>query len=205
MNDTFTFGSAGLIHELELGMRRAGGWDQSLVKLLSSGDHLVHVREYLRGRSEIIARADSPPSVPTLTVPADLPFAERIVRGRYDWTNSDLTEKKFPVTADQVGEWEWKPYHFNNTIDSNEAVHLIQKDGFQPGQIGHLLAFGEAYPEEQWKYPIIALGSVAEVSLIRYVPVLWGGGNGRGLGLGGWGVGWGAYFRFLGVRRPSAA
>ena len=38
----------------------------------------------------------------------DLTFEERITRGNYVFTDSGLTEEKFPVTANQVGKWEWK-------------------------------------------------------------------------------------------------
>lgn len=213
MNDTFTFGSAGLIHELELGMRRAGGWDQSLVKLLSSGDHLVHVRDYLRGQGTItlvVKTEERVKSVPAetfnlLTVPADVSFAERIARGQYDWINDNLTEKRFPVTADQIGEFEWKLFHFDCNISSEEAIRHMKKEGYDAGAIGHILVFGEQYPEEQRKYPIIALGSVALLVLRRGVPALWGGGGGRELRLLWFGFDWSPGYRFLGVRKRSVA
>ena len=53
MADKFTFSSAGLVHELEMAMDRAGGWNAALVKRLSEGDRLVHVREYLLNLAEI--------------------------------------------------------------------------------------------------------------------------------------------------------
>ncbi|MEI9966542.1 MAG: hypothetical protein WDN67_02745 [Candidatus Moraniibacteriota bacterium] len=108
-----------------------------------------------------------------LTVDPGLAFAERIMRGNYGWRNSDLTEKRFPVTAEQVGDWEWKLFHFDRDISSEEAIRLMKEDGYDAGQIGHILTFGEKYPEEQRKFPIIGLGSVAKVSLNRDVPGLW--------------------------------
>ncbi len=138
-----------------------------------------------------------------LTVEADLAFEDRIKLGNYGWRNSDLTEKRFPVTADQVGEWEWKLFHFNRNISSKEAIRLMKEEGYDAGQIGHILAFGEKYPEEQRKFPIIGLGSVARVGLLRDVPALWGDGDGRGLGLDWFDGDWRDYYRFLGVRRRS--
>lgn len=136
-----------------------------------------------------------------MTVSPDLAFEDRIARGHYVWTNSGLTEKKFPVTADQVGEWEWKLFHFDRDISSEEAIHLMKEDGYDAGQIGHILTFGEINPEEQRKYPIIGLGSVAKVNLNRYVPVLWNDDGERELDLDWFDGDWHYGCRFLGVRR----
>jgi hypothetical protein len=138
-----------------------------------------------------------------MTVSLDLTFAERITRGNYSWINSDLTEKKFPVTKDQNGEWEWKLFHFNPNTSFEETIRLIQKDGFEPAKTGHILTFGEINPEEQRKYRIIGLGSVARVVLLRSVPVLWSAYGRRFFDLYWLGHGWNYDFRFLGVRRRS--
>lgn len=209
MNDKFTFGSAGLVHELEMGMERAGGWNPALVKLLTSGDHLVRVREYLQGRAQFVPVQEESPLIGSagnqLTVSVDLGFEDRITRGQYGWRNSDLTEKRFPVAAEQVGDWEWKLFHFDRDIESVEAIRLMKEDGYDAGQIGHILAFGEKYPEEQRKFPIIGLGSVAKVYLNRYVPELWRVDGRRELRLYWFDRGWRRHFRFLGVRRRSVA
>lgn len=79
---------------------------------------------------------------------------------------------------------------------------LIQEDGFEPGAIGHILTFGETHAEEQQKYPIIGLGSVARVDLGRRgVPELWSGSGGRWLEVDWFGGDWLDRCRFLGVRR----
>lgn len=140
-----------------------------------------------------------------LTVPADLAFADRIARSQYDWHNSDITEKRFPVTAEQVGDWEWKLFHFGRNISSDEAIWLMKEEGYEAGAIGHGLTFGEKYPDEQRKYPIIMLGSVAELDLIRRVPVLWSDDDRRWLDLHWCGVDWNPIYRFLGVRKRLAA
>ena len=185
------------------------GETNALVKLAGGEDK---VRKILAGelKIQLLSTTAEAVVVPTdvdqfMTVDPDLAFEDRIKRGNYGWRNSDLTEKKFPVTADQVGEWEWKLFHFNRSISSEEAIRLIQEDGFEPAQIGHILTFGEINPEEQRKYPIIGLGSVARVDLHRHVPALWRGRDGRKLDLAWFGGGWGDYWRFLGVRRRSVA
>lgn len=184
--------------ELNALVKKAGG-DEKVRKILS-GELKIQL---LSTTAEAVV-------VPTdvdqfMTVNPDLAFAERIKRGNYGWTNSDLTEKKFPVTEDQYGEWEWKLFHFNRSISSEDAIRLIQEDGFEPAQTGHILTFGEINPEEQRKYPIIGLGSVAVVDLDRHVPVLWDGVGGRRLDLYWFDDVWNDRCRFLGVRRRSVA
>lgn len=144
-----------------------------------------------------------------LTVPAHLSYAERIARGCYDWKDSNITEEKFPVTVDQVGEFEWKLFHFdpNQIVSFDEVIKLMRTEGFEPGAIGHILTFGEKYPEKQQEYSIIALGSTVENGSFWIIPGLWSDGGRRKLGLkwnsDGW---WGTmYWHFLGVRRCSRA
>ncbi len=168
------------------------------------------VRKILSGKLKIQLLSTSAQAVvvPTdveqfMTVNPDLAFAERIKRGNYGWRNSDLTEKKFPVTEDQHGEWEWKLFHFHRSISSEDAIRLMKEDGYEAGQIGHILTFGEINPEEQRKYPIIGLGSVAEVGLYRYVPELWDDYDRRELGLSWFDDDWYGHCRFLGVRRRT--
>lgn len=181
------------------------GETNALVKL-AGGE--TQVRKILSGelKIQLLSTTAEAVVVPTvvdqfMTVLPDLAFEERIKRGNYDWRNSDLTGKKFPVTADQVGEWEWKLFHFNRNISSEEAIRLMKEDGFEPGAIGHILTFGEINPEEQRKHPIIGLGSVAKVYLSRFVPLLWYVHDWRALYLHWFDDDWYDYYRFLGVRR----
>jgi hypothetical protein len=185
------------------------GEENAILKMI--GDTAT-IRKILAGELKIQLLSTSVQAVvvPTsvdqfMTVNPDLAFEDRITRGNYGWTNSDLTEKKFPVTEDQHGEWEWKLFHFNRSISSEDAIRLMKEDGFEPAQTGHILTFGEINPEEQRKYPIIGLGSVAEVDLDRRVPGLWSDDDGRELRLIWFGSVWSDVYRFLGVRRRSVA
>ncbi len=54
MPDKFTFGSAGLIHELEMAKARAGGWSQALVKESCKGNVQADFRDVLLGRARIV-------------------------------------------------------------------------------------------------------------------------------------------------------
>ena len=135
---------------------------------------------------------------------------QMIAAGNYDWKNSDITAKRFPVVGNGIEQFEAKLFHFDRNTVSQDNVDAIKADDpanpWEPGKIEHLLAFGAKYPEEQRKYSVIALGSVARVGGGRDVPCLRRLGAGRDLDLFWLGYGWNGYCRFLAVRKlPSAA
>lgn len=119
----------------------------SLVKILGGHEQVLQI---LSGKFKIQLLSTMSDQVITilvetfLTVEADILFEERITRGQYSWNfcGRGLTEKMFPVTSDQVGDWVWKLFYFNCRISSKEASQLMREDGYNVGTIGHLLAFG---------------------------------------------------------------
>lgn len=135
-----------------------------------------------------------------LTLDYGMSLEQMIAAGQYDWMNSDITKERFPIVGSGVVEFECKLFHFDRNVSSEEATRLIIADGWQPAKIEHLLAFGAAKPEEQRKYPIIALGSVAEFADGRCVSCLCRDGAKRRLHLGWRHGGWGGDYRFLAVR-----
>ena len=144
-----------------------------------------------------------------MNVDYGLPLEAMIAAGHYDWKNGNLTGKLFPIKGDGIVEFEACLFHFNRVIESKDAIKAIKaadKDNpWSAAKVEQVLSFGAVCPEEQCKYPIIGLGSVAEIGGNRYVPVLWGYGSERGLGLDWFGSGWGGGCRFLAVRKVSAA
>lgn len=144
----------------------------------------------------------------TLSVDYSRSLEQMVAAGQYDWTNSDITAKRFPVQGEGIEQFEVKLFHFDRTTQSQDNVDAIRADDpanpWEPGKIEHLLSFGKKYPEEQRKYPIIALGSVAGVGGYRSVPCLGRVDAERGLYLGWWDSGWGGDCRFLAVRKLSS-
>ena len=68
MSDKFKLG-VGQAHEIEMAMNRVSGWNESLVKVLCTGDNLNFVREVLFGRAEIkpvecLVDLDAAPYIP---------------------------------------------------------------------------------------------------------------------------------------------
>lgn len=124
-----------------------------------------------------------------------------IQAGKYDWVNDDITAKHFPVKGSGKMEVVFEPMHFNRSISSDNAIAEIKQKGRRPAKIEELLAFGEKYPEEQRKFPIVGLGSVCQLWRgYRIVPYLDGCDGWRSLGLGWCGHDWDDDYRFLAVR-----
>jgi len=176
-------------------IERAGGCEQ--VRRILSGEFEVQ----LVATEGVIVQP--PPAERFVTIPAGVEFETRVARGRYGWRHSDLTEAQFPVTADQCGDLHFRRFHFARSISSVEAIQSIREAGFEPAKIGHVLAFGEESPGEQRRYPVIGLGSQAEVDQKVSVPALWFDGERRTLDLIWFEGDWHRNYRFLGVRRRA--
>lgn len=133
----------------------------------------------------------------TLMVASGITFAAYIERGNYGWVDPDLTEEKFSVTADQVGEWEWKL--FNNPF-RDDAHREMEAEHFFPAKNGQLLSFGEQFPEEQEHSPIAGSGTEVNYGHRDGIMVLFAGEEGRGVKLSDPRRAM-PFHRFLGVRR----
>lgn len=143
-----------------------------------------------------------------LTVANGQSLEAMIAAGNYDWVNSDITAERFPITGGGTMQLEPKLFHFDRSISSNAAVETIKatdaENPWEPAKVEHLLSFGATHPDEQRRYPIVALGSVAEVHGGRYVPYLFRVGAERGLNLHWWHGDWRGDYRFLAVRNLSS-
>ena len=130
---------------------------------------------------------------------------EMINAGNYGWTNNDIMEKHFPLPTELNGKQvsvSTKLFHFNRSISSKNAIAEMDKAGYRPATLTELLALGEAYPELQKEFPIVAFGSIwRRGSDRRHVPVLLFDGHKRRLALRWFDVDWYVYYRFLGVRK----
>lgn len=126
---------------------------------------------------------------------------QMIAAGSYDWTNSDITAKRFLLSGTGKVAFEPKIFHFDRDISSENAIKEMEKDGFRPAKIEELLAYGAILPDEQRKHPIIALGSVTGIGGDRHVPYLDSDDSRRCLDLYWWSCEWLGNDRFLGVRK----
>ena len=170
------------------------------LKMLTSGGNLRRSIDFLNGTLPTEAKASDSF---TITVNYSQSLAEMIKAGKYDWTNSDITEKHFPVKGGGVVERMLTIHHYNRAMESKEVIAALEAIGKEPVPVEDLLAFGAKYPEEQQKYPIIALGSVARVRGSRDVPYLGRRDSERVLGLRWFGGRWSEDCRFLARNKVS--
>jgi hypothetical protein len=178
---------------LGLALCDARGPLTDLIQKLSGDNGVVWLKRlkmFLRGEVSI------------LRIFANLTLTDRIARGRYDWVNSDITKKHFPTSVPADYDVEYKLFHFNHTISSDDAIKETEKEGFRPGILVELLALGETNPELQKQFPIVALGSAWRRPLGgRCVPCLCWDGSELKLRLEWFEGVWDDYVRFLAVRK----
>lgn len=140
-----------------------------------------------------------------LTVDYTKTIEQAIADGKYDWKDSDITAKNFPISPEMIGkksDVSAKLFHFNRDISSDDVISEMDKSGYRPATLMELLVLGILFPELQRQFPIVALGSIWHDGFdYRHVPYLNVFGSRRGLNLCGFDGGWDAHDRFLGVRK----
>lgn len=129
-------------------------------------------------------------------------YGDRIAAGGYDWKDDVITEKRFPLTL-PAGPRNLVLVHFNKVMTSQKVEVWAADNGYEVALFDDLLAVGShpEYKELQRQFPIIQLGSSAEVRGGRRVPSLSRGGAGRSLCLDWYGFDWFEDCRFLLVRK----
>ena len=129
-------------------------------------------------------------------------LAEMISAGKYDWVNSDITADHFPIKGSGKAELNPEIIHYGKYMSSDDIVRDLDQRGLRPATLAELLAYGEKYPDEQRKYPIVALGSVwLHRNGARSVASLFSSESERPLYLYAWDGVWFAHFRFLSFRK----
>ena len=144
----------------------AANGDESILKKIVDG--VVEIT--LRLISFLVATSK-------FVVDYDQSVADSLKEGKYDWVNDGITDANFP--SDEKGKREvgFGMFHFNKTMQSEDIIAKMKAEGFRPATMKEKLAYGKKNPEEQRKYPIVALGSVAPLDGGRCVGCLCGGGS----------------------------
>lgn len=141
------------------------------------------------------------PKTLRIVVDYSLSLEQMITAGKYDWSNSDITAKRFPLKGSGKVELEPKLFYFGRDMSSDNVIAEMDKEGFRPCTIEELLAIGEQHPELQRKFPLVALGSVAEFNGSRNVACLIRIGSERELNLNWFDDDWRGVCRFPAVRK----
>ncbi|MDP3729825.1 MAG: hypothetical protein Q8R26_03740 [bacterium] len=161
--------------------------------------------------SDLVETPSKEGSFPT-KVNYDLSVESLVEHGRYDWKNRDIISDSFRTGRKGEANLSLELVHLNQEITSEEVLKELDKRGLRPAELHELLSFGIKYPEEQRKYPIVALGSVwRNLNGVRGVAGLVGGGGWHGDWRGGWrdlalylddfGSRWRVNCRFAAVRK----
>jgi hypothetical protein len=108
---------------------------------------------------------------------------QRIALGEYDWKRPEITNELFPNDLRTVGEWEFCLCEVPKFTFSDNIVHITLENDWKLAQGEHLLSFGQAFPDEQFKSIIIALGSVCYLEGCHCVLGLWANGCERNVDL----------------------
>ena len=147
-------------------------------------------------------------SVARLFVDYTQPLRHLIDDNHFDYVNSDITEKHFPINKRSNDKVEMKVFSTEElvgktkTVTSEEVERALDQKGYRTAELPEALAYAKANPDEQRKYPIVILGSVWRLWYgDRGVPYLWGHSGGRSLGLDWCGLRWVSVYRFLAVRK----
>lgn len=139
-----------------------------------------------------------------VTVDYDLGLEHMIALGRYDWKNSDIKPKHFPVKGEGKVDVEITLVHYNRVMSTDDVLKDLDARGLRPIKIEELLALGanEKTRDLQREFPIIALGSVwQDLSGSRRCPCLDRDGSKRPLSLGWFVLGFDEFCRFGAVRK----
>lgn len=123
------------------------------------------------------------------------------------YVNPDYNGKRFdPIerckaVSKENREVAFEYVHMDRNASTDEVLAEMDRNGLQPALYEELLGFAEKYPDEQRKYPIVALGSGTGVSGRRCVAYLWRDDDGRRLCLDWIASDWSDCYRFLAVRK----
>lgn len=170
-----------------------GGNDEDVRKILKDPILCRKIAEIIMAVRSFIATTFK------VTVDCSRTLEDMIAVGNYDWVNKNITQEHFQVLSQGKLEKEVVLFHYEKSMTSKEAISRMDKEGFQPAVIEDLLALGEAHPDLQKQFPILALGSVWRCN--RDVPYLGWDGLRRYLNLDWSGRQWSVYCRFVAVRK----
>lgn len=156
-------------------------------------------REWLEAFKLFLKKQNPWPEVVKTVAGVKSLLSDMVVDCHFDSVNEHVNEKNFPPETLVLGSGP-KIFHFNRRISSEDVIAEMKKDGYRPAKLGDLLDYGAKNPEEQRKYPIVALGSAAVILAVRYVACIYGDGSERELVLSYFVNTWDAHSRFLAVR-----
>lgn len=121
-----------------------------------------------------------------------------IKKFKLDWVDSDITDENFPQQDGDELTKEYKLYHFDKEISSENAITEMEKDGYKPATARDLLNWKD-WNGTGW---VVSLGSFwRNLNGSRDVLVLNSDDSRRKLNLGRFEIDWNGNCRFLAVKQ----
>ena len=181
--------------ELDRAVRNLGGTDNDIHRL-GTPEGAPLIAEFARILVNTACNAFR------VVVDLDQAFSVMIAEGHYDWKHPDITPEHFSLSGRDLYEVSLELVHLGKMMSTDEVLQELDLRGLRPARVEELFAFGAAYPEEQRKIPVVALGSIWHSGLgSGSVPYLWCYGLSRRLGLDRVERVWNESDRFLAVRK----
>lgn len=165
--------------DLQSAVRECGGSDEDLYRLNTPDGKstIAKLADIIVASNGKQAKASNGGFTYSVTIDYNKSLVDMIVAGKYDYVNSNIAEKNFPIQRPSVSEADTGngPYrapgiqndsieivlvHLNKVATTTEVLAHMDKLGLRPARIEELLAFGEKYPAVQREFPVVALGSV---------------------------------------------
>lgn len=88
-------------------------------------------------------------------------LADMIKATKRHCVDGNINAKHFPLKGKGKHKLTAALFHFNRSMESEDAIAEMDKRGYRPGHIEELLAFDEKHPDFQRKFVLVAaLGSV---------------------------------------------
>lgn len=153
MSGASVFGrDLGLIHEVVVTGRKVGADRRFWVKL-------AHDKSLF---GKVVNLVEKTRYIYRVTVDYTRNLEEMIRAGYYAWSSRGITEERFPVEVKEGTEdITVVLFHFSHGESTEEIVELLKQDEYSPATLPELLALGEARPEIQQDFPIVALGTIS--------------------------------------------
>ena len=92
-----------------------------------------------------------------LTIDKGKSLVEMVEAGNYSEVARGIPERATDVTG--VGVTAAILVHLGRVMDNTDVLSDLDRRGLRPGRIRELAALGERYPDPQFYFPILALGS----------------------------------------------
>ncbi len=99
---------------------------------------------------------------PTVSVRPPVTLSEMVKAGRYDLVDPEILASKKTVDPKNFVADDLLLVRFGHSVSTEMVIKSMLRDGLRPATNEELLAFGAAKPEEQKKFPIVALSSFVD-------------------------------------------